>query len=114
MPTINGENYTVEYNPASATISVEGALRLGGLGEYAPIIELLNTALATHPAIILSLRKLEFLNSSGIAMFSKFVIDARNRGNVELAIHGSSLVPWQGKSLINLQRLMPQIKLVVE
>ncbi len=39
MPTINGENYQVEYTPETATISIGGALRLGGLGEYAPSLK---------------------------------------------------------------------------
>lgn len=114
MATIEGENYKVEYNPASSSIAIGGALRLAGLGEYAPIIEVLNTALGAHANITLDMKKLEFLNSSGIAMLSKFVIEARNKGNVDLTICGSSAVPWQGKSLINLQRLMPKITLIVE
>ena len=114
MATIEGENYKVEYNPDTATISIAGSLRLGGMGEYAPIIEVLSGALGGHANITLNLKQLEFLNSSGIAMLSKFVIEARNKENVDLTILGSSAVPWQGKSLINLQRLMPKITLVVE
>jgi len=114
VATIEGENYKVEYHPDSATIAIGGALRLAGLGEYAPIIQVLNTALGEHPHITLDLKKLEFLNSSGIAMLSKFVIEARNKETVDLTLCGSSDVPWQGKSLINLQRLMPKITLVVE
>lgn len=114
MTAIEGENYKVEYNPDKASIAISGALRLGGLGEYAPIIEVLGTALSKHAKITLDMKKLEFLNSSGIAMLSKFVIEARNKATVDLTICGSSAVPWQGKSLINLQRLMPKITLVVE
>jgi len=114
VATIEGENYKVEYNPEIATIAIGGALRLGGLGEYAPIIEVLNTALDQHTNITLNMKQLEFLNSSGIAMLSKFVIETRNKENVDLTICGSSAIPWQGKSLINLQRLMPKITLVVE
>jgi hypothetical protein len=114
VTTIEGENYKVEYLPESANIAISGALRLAGLGEYAPIIEVLNNALAAHASITLEMKQLEFLNSSGIAMLSKFVIEARNKGTVNLTIHGSSAVPWQGKSLVNLQRLMPKITLVVD
>ena len=114
MATIEGENYKVEYNPDTATIAISGALRLGGLGEYAPIIEVLSAALNDHTHITLNMKQLEFLNSSGIAMLSKFVIEARNKETVDLTLCGSSDVPWQGKSLTNLQRLMPKITLVVE
>ncbi len=47
-------------------------------------------------------------------MFSKFVIEARNKGGIELTIYGNNDVPWQGKSLINLQRLMPKTMLIME
>lgn len=114
MAIIEGENYKVEYNPDSASIAISGSLRLGGLGEYAPIIETLNTALGAHSNITLDLKQLEFLNSSGIAMLSKFVIEARNKQAIDLTIRGSSDIPWQGKSLVNLQRLMPKISLVIE
>ncbi len=114
MATIEGENYKVEYSPERANIAISGALRLAGLGEYAPIIEILNAALAAHASIRLDMKQLEFLNSSGIAMLSKFVIEARNKGDVDLTIHGSSNIPWQGKSLVNLQRLMPKITLIVD
>jgi hypothetical protein len=57
------------------------------------------------------LSELEFLNSSGIAMLSKFVIEARNRKTVTLTILGAQAIPWQGKSLVNLQRLMPAMQL---
>ena len=50
------------------------------MAEYAPIFDLLNNACALKPAqpLTLDLRQLEFLNSSGIAMLSKFVIGVRN------------------------------------
>jgi hypothetical protein len=114
VATIEGENYRVDYAPERATIVVGGVLRLSGLGEYAPITAVLNEALSAHKAITLDLRQLEFLNSSGIGMLMKFVIEARNRQDVALNIQGSNAVPWQGKSLVSLRRLMPDLNLVIE
>jgi hypothetical protein len=66
------------------------------------------------PSIILNLQHLEFLNSSGISMLSKFVIEMRKRQNIQIKILGSTLMPWQGKSLKNLQRLMPSLILELQ
>jgi hypothetical protein len=114
VAVIEGENYRVDYAPERSTIQIIGVLRLSGLAEYAPVTELLNQALNAHKTITLDLRQLEFLNSSGIGMLLKFVIEARNKQDVTLNLQGSGTVPWQAKSLVGLQRLMPGINLVIE
>jgi hypothetical protein len=113
VATIEGENYKADYDPDRASVEISGVLRLGGLGEYAPIVLMLNEALGAHRDVTLDLKRLEFLNSSGIGMLLKFVIEARKQ-DVGLKIRGSNSVPWQGKSLISLQRLMPALDLVFE
>jgi hypothetical protein len=83
------------------------------MAEYTPILELLGQASAdSSRPLTLDLRHLEFLNSSGIAMLSKFVIGVRN-GEIKLTVLGSSTIPWQGKSLTNLKRLMPELVLEI-
>jgi hypothetical protein len=114
VTAIEGENYWVDYAPERALIVIGGVLRLSGLDEYTPVTEVLNEALSAHKAITLDLRQLEFLNSSGIGMLLKFVIEARNKQDVSLNFRGSSTVPWQRKSLVGLQRLMPEINLDIE
>lgn len=57
--------------------------------------------------------KLGFLNSSGISMLSKFVIGLRKQKGTLLIVLGSNDQPWQGKSLQNLVRLLPGLKLEV-
>ncbi|MGK7882380.1 MAG: hypothetical protein AB4060_20105 [Crocosphaera sp.] len=112
---IKTDDYFVIYNPETITVSFGGSLRLGGSEEYAPIVELLDEAVASEPEIItLDLIALEFLNSSGISMLSKFVISVRKKKNISITVKGSDDVPWQGKSLKNLQRLMPSLKLEFE
>lgn len=109
---IKAEDYTVSYDTATATVSCQGSLRLSGMEEYAPIVQLLNNVADQEPlTITLNLQKLEFLNSSGISMLSKFVLKVRQKKNIQMLVQGSKGIPWQGKSLKNLQRLMPTLEL---
>lgn len=111
---IKGEDYIVKYDPESATVNFEGELSLGGPSEYEPITTLLNDVAKTNPATMtLNLRQLGFLNSSGISMLSKFVMGLRKQKGTQLIVLGSNDQPWQGKSLQNLVRLLPGLKLEV-
>lgn len=111
MQSLSGEGYKIELDNDTHTVRMSGALRLGGLSEYAPISDLLENALDGREVLTIDLSALEFLNSSGIATLSKFVISARNRNDCRLAIQGSNAIAWQGKSLNNLKRLMPSLEL---
>jgi len=109
---IKGEDYAVWYNAETTTILCKGSLRLSSMEDYAPIIQLLNDVTDQEPAAMtLDLRSLEFLNSSGINVLSKFVIKVRQKGTIQISVHGSQETPWQVKSLKNLQRLMPNLVL---
>lgn len=109
---ILGENYKVCYETSSASINFHGNLRLNGMEEYAPILKLLNDVVDSNPArITLNLMHLDFLNSSGITMLSKFVIGMRSNKNVYMMILGANAIPWQSKLLKNLQKLMPNLNL---
>lgn len=112
---IKAENYNVLYDEASNNIIFDGSLRLNGTAEYASITELLEEVAQQEPEkIILDLKELNFLNSSGISVLSKFVINIRRRKNIQMVVIGAKKNPWQGKSLKNLQRLMPSLKLEME
>jgi hypothetical protein len=114
MKTINGETFEVRLDEDSSTIFFKGALRLSGTEDYASILDLLKCTLtSSRSPIRLDLRELEFLNSSGITMFSRFVIEARERAEVSLQFHASQRVPWQARSLKNLQRLMPALEIQI-
>jgi hypothetical protein len=109
---INTEDYHICYDPATATVIFLGSLRLSGPAEYAPIAQLLSEVADVAPAkITLDLQQLEFLNSSGINMLSKFIIDVRKKSRVQIAVQGSQRIAWHGKSLKNFQRLMPGLEL---
>jgi hypothetical protein len=112
---INTTEYRVNFDPQTTTIHCQGSLRLNGMEEYAPITQLFNHVAAMEPPVItFNLRNLSFLNSSGINVLSKFVIKVRQNKNIQIVVQGSSQIPWQGKSLKNLQRLMPTLTLELE
>ncbi len=112
---IKTENYRVIYDAISHNIVFDGSLRLNGNEEYASISELLDNVIEQEPEkIVLDLKELSFLNSSGISILSKFVINVRKRKNIQMIVIGAKNNPWQGKSLKNLQRLMPALKLDFE
>lgn len=112
---ITSKDYSIQYDRGTETVTCCGSFRLSQIEEYAPIVELLNNVADGEPkTITLDLRQLEFLNSSGINIVSKFVIKVRQQKNVQIAVKGSKKIPWQGKSLKNLQRLMPSLQLELE
>lgn len=109
---VKGTNYHVTYEPATSTVSFQGTLRLRGLNEYDPIVQLLDDIVDAKPEkITLDLRELHFLNSSGINSLFKFIIKIREQGQSKLVVLGSKQIPWQEKSLQNLQRLMASVQL---
>lgn len=110
---IQGDTYSVTYDAASATVALKGMMRLNGMGEYAPVTSLLSRAVDENSAVTVDLCALEFLNSSGIAMLSKFVIETRNKQTVALTIRGAAAIAWQSKSLVNLRRLMPALTMEI-
>jgi anti-anti-sigma factor len=112
---IKTENYNVIYDQTTHNIIFDGSLRLNGTEEYASISELLDNVAQQEPEkIVLDLKGLSFLNSSGIGILSKFVINVRKRKNIQMIVIGAKKNPWQGKSLKNLQRLMPTLELEFE
>lgn len=109
---IKTEDYSVWYDTATKTVTCQGTLRLSGAKDYSPIAQLLDDVVEQQPPmLILNLQQLELLNSSGINMLSKFVIKTRHQKNIQVVVKSSINIPWQGKSLKNLQRLMPTLKL---
>jgi hypothetical protein len=109
---INGDSYKVCGDSHLATVDFIGSLRLSGMEEYAPIVQLLHEVASSQVSnMTLNLKQLQFLNSSGISMLSKFVIEMRKKNTIQMIVIGSNDIPWQGKSLKNLQKLMPKLTL---
>ena len=114
MKKVTGDEYQITYDQATAMIEFTGSVRLLGASSYGPIIDLLDEVEDMHPkTITLQLKDLQFLNSSGINALSKFVIRVRNEKQSQIIVYGTEKFPWQSKSLRNLQRLMPELKLEI-
>jgi hypothetical protein len=97
-----------------ATIHYEGTLRLSGTDAYQPILDMMQKVLSDKPqAVVLDLTQLEFLNSSGINLLAKYTIELRKHPDVGLKVLGSTRIPWQSKSLPNLQKLHKGVELVI-
>lgn len=114
IQVVNGEDYTVQLDPATQAVTFAGSIRLQTMDDYAPIRDLLDAAMNAAGAggtVLLDFRQLRFLNSSGINTISRFVIDARKMDNVMLSVMGNQEIYWQQKSLTNLQRLWPKVKI---
>ena len=109
---ISSPDYDYQYDPQTATFTWEGVVRLGQVEDYKPIGTLLQEALSKNPSnLTLDLRKLKFLNSSGINFLALFTIKVRERSNFTFRVYGSNNIPWQGKSLKNLEKIMPTVEL---
>lgn len=110
MKNINGESFEIRLEDDNSTVFFKGALRLSGVEDYAPILDILKeTLIDSATKVVLDLRELDYLNSSGLTMFSRFVIEARDRAGINVQVLASGAVPWHGRSLKNLQRLMPSL-----
>lgn len=109
---IKTDDYSVWYEPTTTTVNFQGLLRLAGISDYEPIINLLNDVTEQEPqTIIIDLIELKFLNSSGMSVLSRFVIAVRKKQTIKLIVKGSQEISWQEKSLNNWQRLMPSLRL---
>jgi hypothetical protein len=112
LKNIHGESFDIRLEEENSTVLFKGALRLCGTEDYAPILDLLKETLAgSAMPIVLDLRELDFLNSSGITMLSRFVMEARDRPGIDVQVLASETVPWHARSLRNLQRLMPTLSI---
>jgi len=111
---IKTDDYHITYQPDSASVICKGSLLLSSAEEYMPILQLLNGAAEQHNTLTLDVKELEFLNSSGINMFTKFVINVRKKPDLEMTARGYQEIPWQVRFLKNLQRLLPTLELELE
>lgn len=109
---ISDGSYSAVRNKDTNEVTIRGTLRLNGTAEYAPIMALLEEGLSAG-MITVDLRGLQFLNSSGIAFLMRFAIKVRDSKG-SLRLRGSKKIPWHSKSLQNLQRIVPEIRVELE
>jgi len=112
---IKTEDYSVTYTADTATVFCKGSLLLAS-EEYEPILQVLNNAAEqqSDATLILNVKELEFLNSSGINTFTKFVINTRRKQKPPLVAVGCAELPWQDRLLKNMRRLLPSLTIKLE
>ena len=109
---VKGDGYLVYYNEDIKSVELSGSIRLRGTVEYKGIYDLMTQCLdKVNDVLVLDLRDLQYLNSSGINTIGKFIIQARKLDKINLRILGNSEILWQKKTLSNLQRLWPKLSL---
>ena len=111
---LKGEDYLVTYSETKDAVEFFGTIRLRDSSDYASIDNMLISAhRRTSGTLIMDFRNLQFLNSAGINVISKFVISTRRAGAVMLKVLGNSAITWQQKSLKNLQKLWPLVQIEI-
>ena len=111
---IIGDGYKVFCILEEHTVKMEGSIRLRDAQAYQEISDVLKKSFdESDQGIILDVRGLEFLNSSGINTISKFVLYARKIDDPirKIKCIGSENIYWQKKSLQNLQKLWREVDL---
>jgi hypothetical protein len=111
MEEIKTDDYRIAFNPETDTVDWSGTLRLREV-DYRPIADLLGRAADSKAAeITVDLRELSFLNSGGINVLSRFLLQVRNNQSSALTVRANQAHAWQRKSLRNVQRLMRGVKM---
>jgi len=108
---IKRENYCITYDPTTAIMTFRGVIRIYEGAEYKAIVDLFKQVADQKPATItLNLQALQSLNSSGMNVFSKFILAVRQYAVSQLVIQGSKQFPWQQKAVNLFLRVMPSLK----
>jgi len=107
---VQGDKYSITYQSETETVRCAGFLDLRGKDGYKDIADLFDKVAARSPSpekIMLDVRDLEFLNSSGITTIGGFVIKLRKKEGIMLLIQCANKHSWQSRSMTGLQKLMP-------
>jgi|JI10StandDraft_1071094.scaffolds.fasta_scaffold1077116_1 hypothetical protein len=109
---VKTEEYTAYFDDKNNSVVMTGSMRLQNLASYEVIKNILKEGLEKATGqLIIDLRNLNFLNSSGITTMSLFIIEARNKKSTPMKVIGSAKIAWQTKSVLNFKKLWNEITL---
>jgi hypothetical protein len=117
---IKTEIFCVNYDNTTATVTFEGKIFLNGSQKYSPLLQLLKQAAAqeiqAQKKLVVDLRHLRLLNSSGITMMTKFIMYVFEEECLELEITfvGQKAITWHQKLLENFITLQPDLRIRLE
>lgn len=106
---IQKQDYSVIWDEEGACLTLSGTLRLM-TREYRPLVELLEVLLRAPqqpPRLVIDVKDLRMINSSGLNVLSRFVIGLRQRTNTQVVLRGARASAWQGKILANFRSFLP-------
>jgi len=111
--TIQGENYKVTYH--DGVISISGKLSLM-LEDYEELETFFEKVIESQPhELILDIRNLEYLNSSGIKTICvSLILEAADIENLQMKILCSDRYTWQKETVPTFNDLMDDIKILFE
>ncbi|EIJ42740.1 hypothetical protein BegalDRAFT_1866 [Beggiatoa alba B18LD] len=112
---LKAEDYRIESNMFTGTVTFQGKLQLQDSKAYTPILEMLNELAAKDlPKITIDLRALELMNSSGINTLSKFLMLMERKQQTQVVVHGLRDITWQDRMLTNIKRVLPSFQLSLQ
>jgi hypothetical protein len=107
---LNGEDFSIVFDNNKNVVDFSGSIRLESMNEYQKIAQfLLDIHELSLPNLTLDFKKVEFLNSSGIAMLCKFILDVKKIDKMDILVIGNEKILWQKKSFSNLKLLWDKV-----
>ncbi|MDY6936832.1 MAG: hypothetical protein SWY16_04120 [Cyanobacteriota bacterium] len=105
------EDCCIHCDREKAIVNFQNSCLAGG-ENCAFVSKFLHFAIESQPPfVVLNLQGLHSIDSSGIKMLSKFVIQVRHQKRIHMTILGSKEISWHQKSLTYLRSLMPNLRL---
>lgn len=108
---ITNDDYAIKFDDKLNTVNFKGTLRLENLAEYKAIEQFLMDIYELNlPFLNLDFKDVDFLNSSGIAMLCRFIINVKKQDRMPVIVTGNDEILWQKKSFMNLKVLWDKVE----
>jgi len=107
-----GEDFKITFDAGENRVNFNGSIRLWDNSQYQKILVfMLDIHALDLPYLGLDFMELEFLNSAGISMLCKFVLEVKKIDKMQIFIIVNKNILWQVKSFKNMKLLWDKINL---